>query len=283
MRLRLIFNLKNRGAILPFHHQQMLVNFISSVLETNNGKFIDYSYFNFSGLKGQTQVTPLGLSYTSNRVTLVVSSQNKTFLDWLAQSIAGKTEVNIGQMVLEPVQILAEEIPIFGEMHKYVSISPLVLKGGRIGNIESKVFVDPFSDAFSDILYHSTLKRMELSGQYTADQIASYTRFQILPDKAYLAKIKGMEKKFARIYTLYEEGEKIEVRGYTFPFTLLAHPEVHKFVFMSGVGEYCNRGYGMIDNPEFQFLNRVKPYILPTTTVNFVDETGSSAAREMVA
>lgn len=283
MRLRLIFNLKNRGAILPFHHQQMLVNFVSSILEANNGKFIDYTYFNFSGLKGQTQVTPLGLSYISNRVTLVVSSPNRTFLDLVAQSIAGKQEVNIGQMVLEPVQILSEEIPIFGEMHKYVSISPLVLKGGRVGNIESKVFIDPFSDTFSDMLYHSTLRRMEASGQYSAEQIASFTRFQVIPDKAYLAKIKGMEKKFARIYTLYEEGEKIEIRGYTFPFTLIAAPEVHKFVFLSGMGEYCNRGYGMIDNPEFQFLNRVKPYILPSNTVNFVEDSGSSSARELVA
>ncbi|MFT6828816.1 MAG: CRISPR-associated endoribonuclease Cas6, partial [Roseivirga sp.] len=67
MRVRIIFKLKNRGAVLPFHHQHILAQFIKGVIVNGkNENFIDFPYYSFSGLKGQTKVSRTGLNYFSN-------------------------------------------------------------------------------------------------------------------------------------------------------------------------------------------------------------------------
>jgi CRISPR/Cas system endoribonuclease Cas6 (RAMP superfamily) len=35
--------------------------------------------------------------------------------------------------------------------------------------------------------------------------------------------------------------------GYLLPFTLHAHPTVHKFIWEAGVGALSEQGYGMVD------------------------------------
>ncbi|MES2388036.1 MAG: CRISPR-associated endoribonuclease Cas6 [Bacteroidota bacterium] len=261
MRVRIVFSLRNKGAIVPFHHQHLLTQLINDVLSQGGNKFINYELCNFSGLKGQTKVTHAGLCFYSSKITLVLSSPDVKFVDYFLVNLFRLSEVQVGQLLLSPESVVKEEHPFFKEEVKYVCISPIVLLANNQREIDAKRFISPETDQFSDLLYECTMNRMEALGTYSAEQIASYFRFQIVPDKSYLDKIRLEEKKFARIYAAFDDNdEKIEVRGYTFPFTLYAAPDVHRFIFDCGIGELCSKGFGMIDIADEQFHNRISPY-----------------------
>lgn len=247
MRIRIIFSLRNKGAVLPFHHQRTLFVMLQELLGKNYP--FDQEFYSFSGLKGQTKVGREGLHYFSKRVTLVMTSLNRRFLDMVTKAIFDKPHLTLGNLILEPELVEEEEMPTFSGMTKYLCISPLVLLDTDNNN-RNKDFIHPNTDDFSDILYESTMERMERSGAYTPEEISSFYQFQIVPDKHYLEKINREEKKFARIYTLIENGEVKEVRGYTLPFALYAEPKVQEFIYKCGFGELTSRGFGMLDLPD---------------------------------
>lgn len=247
MRVRIIFLLKNKGGFVPFHHQFLLAQLKESILKGLDPKFSSFTDYNFSGLKGQTKISKNGLHYYSSRVTLVMSSPNPVFIDYFLQRLFEYKELQVGNLQLEPESVETELPPKFGDALKCVCISPIVLTEPAANDMFAKKFVSPDSDVFSDLLYDSTMSRMEKSGSYTAEQISSFYRFQIIPDKDYLNKIKEGEKKFARIYPVFQKEQKIEVRGYTFPFNLYAAPEVQSFLFNSGLGTFTHKGFGMLD------------------------------------
>lgn len=247
VRIRLVFSLNNRGGSVPFHHQHLLGSLIKEVVAESGKEFTDYEFYNFSGLKGQTKISREGLHFYSSKVTLVLSSPNKFFIDYLLNQIFERDILQIGQLYLSPYSIEAEQNPEFGEAVKYVCISPLVLTDPLLDSYYAKKFISPEEDAFSDLLYESTMARMERSKQYTDKEIATFYKFQLVPDKIYLKRIKEQEKKFARIYTLHHQQVKCEVRGYTFPFLLYAAPQVQEFIYECGLGAYSYHGFGMID------------------------------------
>ncbi len=251
MRARIIFILKNRGSYVPFHHQYLLAQLVKGILvKGGEKKFIEETLYNFSGLKGQTKISRNGLHFYSNRVTLVLSSANKDFIDYFLKHLFGFPQIEIGTMFLIPEFVEKEEEPELEEASKYVCISPLVLVQPSFSDDRAKRFFTPESDTFSDMLYDATMLKMERSGLYNSEEIASFFKFQIVPDKEYLAKIREQQKKFARIYPLYDQDVKYEVRGYTFPFTLYAAKEVQRFVFTNGLGLYTFKGFGMLDIAE---------------------------------
>lgn len=248
MRIRIIFKLKTRGAAVPFHHQQLLFQFIQELIKGNDdGAFSHFVDYNFSGLKGQTSVSKKGLHFHSSKITLVISSNNPSFLNFLVTTMVRVSDFHIGNLELQLESVEREELPNLEENVKYICISPMVIVHPKKDGVYAKKFLSPESDVFSDLVYESTLLRMKKSGIYTQEQLAFFYKFQIVPDKEYLKKIKDDEKKFARIYTAVEGREKFEIRGYTFPFTLLAAREVQQFAFECGLGAYTNKGYGMID------------------------------------
>lgn len=264
MRVRIVFNLKNRGEALPFHHQNLIYSHIEQMLDESPFDFSQFHEFNFSGLKGQTRVGKGGLHYMSAKVTLVLASLNQDFIDTIIRQIFSQPEFQLGELLMEPDAVYKEEKPEFLETpnmeHKYVCISPLVIAAPTANDLTPKKFVHPTEDYFSDLLYESTLKRMARSGRFTKEQLASYYQFQLVPDKQYLEKIKQKEKKFARIYSYTNRGVTKEVRGYTMPFTLYAAPEVHEYIFETGLGELTYMGFGMIDAAKAEFNDRLVEY-----------------------
>ena len=101
---------------------------------------------------------------------------------------------------------------------------------------------------------------MEALGSYSNEDFASFSKFQLVPDENYLKKIRESQKKFARIYPVYDQDVKYEVRGYTFPFTLYAAKEVQKFVFTEGLGAFTHKGFGMLDLANTDPSKRTTPY-----------------------
>lgn len=248
MRTRIIFALKNRGAYVPFHHQYLLAQFIKGMLIFGpNQDYKDYKQFNFSGLKGQTKISRKGLHFYSSKVTLVFACQEKDFLDYFLERLFSQKEVVVGNLQLIPESSEQEDPVVIGDEVKFLCISPVVLIPPSFNDERAKKFISPESDEFSDLLYESTIARMEATGRYTAEQLTSFYKFQIVPDTEYINRIQTSHKKFARIYPLYDNDIKFEVRGYTFPFTLYAVKEVQQFVYENGLGHFSHKGFGMLD------------------------------------
>ncbi len=260
MRVRIIFSLINKGAMVPFHHQYLVDELVLNILKKEKNNFEENLDYNFSGLKGQTRISKKGLHFYSSRITIVFSSYNDAFIQFLLDEIFKMPSVQIGELELVPESVEKEEFPLMETATKYLCISPIVLFTSKLEDSFSKRFIAPTEDAFSDFLYESTMQRMEKSGLYTTEKIASFFKFQFAPDMDYLNKIKATDKKFARIYSLYEDNLNYEIRGYTLPFTLFADAEVQEFVLNFGLGAYTNKGYGMLDLVEAHKTIRVPMY-----------------------
>ncbi|BDD09868.1 hypothetical protein FUAX_23000 [Fulvitalea axinellae] len=248
MRIRIVFILKNKGANVPFHHQFLLAQLVKGViLKGDNEELKKFPFYNFSGLKGQTKISRNGLHFFSSRVTLVFSSPSKEFNDYFLRELFKMQQVELGNLILVPESAELETAPEIKEVMKFICISPLVLIQPGFNDSQGKRFITPETDEFSDLLYESTMRRLASYGQFSEEQMASFSQFQLVPDLNYLNKIKESQKKFARIYPVYDQDVKYEVRGYTFPFTLFATKEVQEFVFTCGMGAYTHKGFGMLD------------------------------------
>ncbi len=212
-----------------------------------NKDFLNFTRYNFSGLKGQIQISRKGLHFYSSRVTLVFSSSDKQFLDYFLKVLMAQKELLIGTLQLVPEAIENEEVVSITESVKFLCISPIVLTQASFNDESGKRFIHPQVDEFSDLLYESTITRMEESQKFSPEELASFYKFQLVADKDYLDKIQASHKKFARIYPLYDSDVKFEVRGYTFPFTLYAPQPVQQFVYEYGLGHFSHKGFGMLD------------------------------------
>ncbi len=261
MRVRIIFKLKNRGAFLPFHHQHILAQFLKGVLvKGGNGDYINYPFYNFSGLKGQTKVSRNGLHYYSNLVTLVLSSADQQFLDYLLEQIFDFDNLQLGNLEVSPIYTEIEKTPEFGSEMKFICISPVVPTKASFNENDGKRFIQPKTDEFSDLLYESTMQRMESSGSYSNQKLSEYNKFQVVPDSVYLERLQERDKKFARIYSVFDADVRYEVRGYTLPFKLYAAKEVQEFLFNCGLGNYTYKGFGMLDIANANPTDRTERY-----------------------
>lgn len=235
---------------MPFHHQFLLAQTIKGLLMLSaNKQFASYTQYNFSGLKGQIKISRKGLHFYSSKVTLVFAASDQTFLDYFLATLFEQKELMIGNLQLVPESYEKEDAVAISDSVKFLCISPVVLIPASFNDERGKRFISPESegDEFSDLLYDSTIARMESSGKYTSEQLAQYYKFQLVPDKDYINKIQTSHKKFARIYPLFDSDVKYEVRGYTFPFTLYAPQPVQQFLYENGLGYFSHKGFGMLD------------------------------------
>jgi CRISPR-associated endoribonuclease Cas6 len=261
LRIRLIFILKNKGGYVPFHHQYLLTQLIKGILlKGGKEEYFSYTGYNFSGLKGQTKISRNGLHFFSSRVTLVISCMNKDFIDYFVKNVFDFPQLEVGNLTLIPEMVEEEQMVEFENVNKFICISPIVLTSPKFNDSEGKKFIHPETDEFSDLLYESTILRMNQSKLFTPEQLKTFFKFQLVPDHSYLMKIEQSQKKFARIYPVFDQDVKYEVRGYTFPFTLYAAPEVQKFVFILGLGAFTHKGFGMLDLANIDPTQRTKEY-----------------------
>ena len=256
MRIRIVFEVKNRGGYVPFHHQHLLAQTIKGILATGgHGEFATSTDFNFSGLKGQTKISRKGLHFYSAKSTLVFSSGSEQLIAYFQEVLFKQKELVVGNLMLLPESFESEEPVVVTDAQKFLCISPIVLLPGAFNDEKSKRFISPYEDEFSDLLYDSTLSRMSSSGKFTDEEITDFYKFQIVPDKGYLERIEAGHKKFARIYPLFDLDIKYEVRGYTFPFKLYAPKAVQTFIYERGLGCFAHKGFGMIDVASTSSIN----------------------------
>lgn len=241
MRYKISFLREQRSAnTIPLHHQKMVTDALSDLI---NAITSDHSLFNFSSLKGTSKIQTGMMKFLSSKITLVISGRNDDFVEQLVQMIFNRPYISIGKMNLMPKfkEIIPD--PTFQIKMRYLCISPLILVDPNKDVEKAMSQVEPTAHEFSDLLYNAVLDRMERSG-YTESQLNDFAEFELMPDMEYVTKVIETGKKFAR---QYRSSSGMNMVGYLLPFTLHAHPEVHKFIWQSGLGVLTDEGYGMID------------------------------------
>ncbi len=255
MRVRITFGVQNRGGVVPFHHQSFIAEIFESLILDLSENFRNYSFFCFSGLKGQTRLGRGGLKYSSKKVTVVITSANADFIRILITKVLRAEVFQIGDLQIVP-ESADEELPVsFSNEMKYLCISPIIPADGFNNEI------DPFSNDFSDLLYESTIDRMVDFGIKIIN-IKDVQKFQIIPDSDYINRLKASNKVFSRVYSIDDGDNKDQkVRGYTFPFKLFGAPEIQDFIYTCGLGLYCASGYGMLDGTNGSSTERTSPLL----------------------
>lgn len=262
MRVRILFELVNGEGLLPFHHQNLLSQLIKATLRGQTTEFSQNLNYNFSGIKGQTKVTPDGLFFHSPKVTLVLSAADPGFVEQVVRSLLSMDKVFVGSMVLRVVEVSTEIYPKLERAQKYVCLSPFIPLCEGEDLAEIKRFTPPDTLPFAKMIQRSVLNRMEKSGRFDPSLLERFQNFRFEADRLYLLKARATEKKFSRIYSTQTSGNQIEVRGYTFPFLLEAEPEVHEFLLTSGFGELTSEGFGMLDLADHKNVCQFEPFHL---------------------
>ena len=221
---------------VPIHHQQYLS---SLFLELMQGKSMDSLCF--SSLKGTSKVMGGQIRFLSTKVSLVLTASQQEFIEEILKKLFGKGEIKIEgfSMIPRSYQIISE--PKFATVMRYICLSPFVITPAFTGEQEN--VSEPYSHDFSDMVFDSIITKMEQAG-YADEQLNEYAEFELTPDAGYMQKIHNNPKKYARIY---KNDRNENITGYLFPFSIHAHPEVHKFIWQRGLGLNTTEGYGMLD------------------------------------
>lgn len=243
MRIKISFLKVHGGAgMVPLHHQKI----VSALMDEIIHELPTASpFFCFSSLKGTSKVINGQIRFLSSKVTLVVGAAHDEFAKQWVENLFSKRLVSFAKLTLVPKAYEIIPDPEFKTEMKYVCISPMVcqppFESDAEGNIPEPL--DPRSHEFSDAFYHAILDQMEKAG-YSQEEMEKFAEFDIVPDPMYIDKILNTHKKFARIY---KNNDSLPIFGYLLPFTLHAHPQVHKFIWDNGIGLFTNQGYGMVD------------------------------------
>jgi len=241
MRVKISFLRDQMSAnTIPLHHQTLLAESLYQIIESFGG---DRNNFNFSSLKGTSKIQNGFMRFLSSKVTLVMSSRDANQMETLVSKIFEMPYLPVGKMNLMPRSHEIIQDPEFTTKMRYLCISPMILVDPRKDPEKSQITIDPTSQEFSDILYEQTLDRMERAG-FKENDLNNFAEFDAQPDLEYVQKLNETGKKFARYY---RAADGSTIMGYLLPFTLHAHPEVHKFIWESGIGALSEQGYGMVD------------------------------------
>ncbi|MFQ3212500.1 MAG: CRISPR-associated endoribonuclease Cas6 [Marivirga sp.] len=256
MRVRIIFENKDKGAAVPFHHQYHLYRLFKGIIKKCNDENMEsFKHYNFSGLKGQTKVSKNGLHFYSNKITVVFSCSNKAFLDKIIEQIFSFELLKVRNLPIKPLSVELESEIHFEEKMEFICISPIVQLKAEFFDDASKEFIHPCSEQFAHNLKQNLISRFPQFEPYES-------AIQFTPDRSYVDRIERNGKKYSRIYPLFDQDIPYEVRGYTLPFMLEAPVDLQKLVYNNGIGLYCDKGFGMLD------LANVQP---GTETVTYFD------------
>ena len=235
-----LIKVQGNAGLVPLHHQQIVSAFLGEII-TEVGHSTDR--YVFSSLKGTSKVQNGQIRFLSNKITLVIGSGDEAFLGQLIEKMFAKKYHNLGKLNVMPRALENIPDPEFKTVMKYVCISPIIPSPAVADGSPEPLPLDPMSHEFSDMFYNVVIDQMEKAG-FSEEELNSFAEFEITPDVNYINKLTEGGKKFARIY---KNNENKLMVGYLLPFTLHAHPKVHKFIWDSGFGFYGTHGYGMID------------------------------------
>lgn len=241
MRIKISF-LKVHGSngLVPLHHQKIISAFMEEVIRELP---IQSEFYNFSSLKGTSKVQNGQIRFLSSKISLVISAPEAEFVEQWVKKIFDRRLVSFAKLTLVPKAYQVINDPEFKTVMKYVCISPLVPQQPFIADEVTPEPMDPRSQEISDLFFETILNRMEQAG-FTEKQLNEFAEFEITPDPDYIERLLASQKKFARIY---KNNLNQTIFGYLLPFTLHAHPQVHKFIWDCGMGLFTTQGYGMID------------------------------------
>lgn len=235
-----LIKVQGNAGLVPLHHQQIISAFMEELIKEVGRAANRYV---FSSLKGTSKVQNGQIRFLSNKITLVIGSDDQEFIEQVIEKMFAKKYHNVGKLNVTPKAHEVIPDPEFKTVMKYVCISPLIPAPVVADGSPEPVPLDPMSHEFSDLFYNVVIDQMEKAG-FSEEELNSFAEFEVTPDPNYINKLNEGGKKFARIY---KNNENKLMVGYLLPFSLHAHPKVHKFIWDNGFGLYGTHGYGMID------------------------------------
>ncbi|NBV13894.1 MAG: hypothetical protein EBS07_07490 [Sphingobacteriia bacterium] len=244
MKVRFHFRRIGKGNAVPVYHQPLMAaNIRAWILDCFQDPYdISFDLYTFSSLKGLNKCESNFLFFHTNQIHVMISTPNEQWLKRLVEYVMQLEKFQVHDMVLSPEAYEYAEVLQLKEETRYVSLSPMVLFDPTVKPGAPVDLLNPYSEQFSDLLYDTLLDRME-SYRWGNFKYENYSRFQVVPDSAYIEKLKVNKKKLGRVLDV---GEK-KVKAYLFPFTLYAHPDVQNFVYDAGIGTLGNEGFGCLD------------------------------------
>src|SRR5205085_9096729 len=100
MRTKISLNkVQGNPGLVPLHHQQIISAFMAELIQ-EGGRTADR--YVFSSLKGTSKVQNGQIRFLSNKITLVMASDDQEFLDTVIEKMFAKKYHNVGKLNVMP-------------------------------------------------------------------------------------------------------------------------------------------------------------------------------------
>jgi CRISPR-associated endoribonuclease Cas6 len=228
----------NQDGLIPLHHQLLLADFINEITGASSE---EHKPICFSTLKGTSKVMDGNIRFLSTKVSLVITSPDTELVNTILRNLFRRESHKIDGLTLAPKSYQVIGNPKFETVTKYICISPYIPYYQKGSDLTEALH--PSTHEFSDKAFEYQILRMERAG-YSEELLHAFSEFEIIPDMDYFKKVENTSKKHPRLYK-NKHGDM--VYGYLFPFSVHAHPELQKFVWENGIGQFTDEGYGMLD------------------------------------
>lgn len=203
----------------------------------NVDKCQGFKLFTFSKLIFDSyKVREHRISFSEGTAQWFVSSPVEEFLDDFAGYLKTIQRISLDGICFELLDISEMKMPAFDMQMKFTSLSPItVTTEGLNKQIIDNYFLSFGDSAFINKIKINLIKKYkEFSGKKIIDDI----NFSFEFDSDYMARKRGKIHKKIRY-------ERREILGYVAPFKVSGEPELLKFGYDTGFGDYCHLGFGM--------------------------------------
>ncbi|QWR77581.1 CRISPR-associated endoribonuclease Cas6 [Candidatus Magnetomonas plexicatena] len=247
MRLRFVFNHYAGNMSIDYNHKMRL--WFSDFLMNFYGKTYDgtvadegddcrgFKLFTFSKLIFDSyKVREHRIGFYEGKAQWFVSSPVEDFLDDFAEYLKTIKRISVDSISFELLDISEVKMPAFDKQMKFTSLSPITVTTDGL----NKRIIDDYFLRFSDSAFINKIKDNLLNKYrlYSGKKIIDDANFSFEFDSDYMERKRGKIQKKIKY-------ERREILGYLAPFKVSGEPELLRFGYDTGFGDYCHLGFGM--------------------------------------
>ncbi|MEO5356118.1 MAG: CRISPR-associated endoribonuclease Cas6 [Nitrospirae bacterium YQR-1] len=248
MRLNFVFN--HPVGTLSIDYNHLMQSWFSDFLSKPDAKCYEgkltagcqekrkFKLFTFSKLFFDSyKVRGYRISFNRGNAQWFVSSPVKEFLNDFSAYMKNRKKISVNGVCFELMSIDEVQMPPFGSEMKFTSLSPITVTTEGLDEMNSDGFFLKFEDmGFIQKIKDSLTDKYR---KFTGMKISNDNNFNFEFDSDYMERKRGRIQKKVKY-------ERTEIVGYLAPFKVSAEPELLKFGYDTGFGDYCHMGFGMV-------------------------------------
>ena len=254
MRIKLTLTQTKPKQLIPSSYHHAVASFIYRTIEKSDPQYSQwlhskgfqdgnkkFKFFNFSDFYiPERNFMHNKIEILSNNFTLNVSMLSDQTTEHLIIGMfqSGKMKIFDNQTVAEFNVKFIETVPEpdFNETMRYRILTPVVLSKKILKNEKDYVYyLEPGEDDYNLYFVNNLLAKYKI---YSGAEI-------INPQAKFEFKILSDFKKELRTLITGENSES-KIRGYKYEFELKAPPDIHRMLWMSGIGIKNSMGFGFV-------------------------------------